>query len=43
MTFEDLAELVRANSANTNGRIDVMRNETNAALMRTFEGEGHVE
>ena len=33
MTLEELAELIRANSANTNGRIDSMRNETNAALM----------
>ena len=33
MTLEDLADLIRANSANTNGRIDKMRNESNAALM----------
>lgn len=40
MTLEDLADLIHANSANTNGRIDgldgridAMRNETNAALM----------
>jgi cob(I)alamin adenosyltransferase len=33
MTLEELADLIRANSANTNGRIDIMRNETNAALM----------
>jgi cob(I)alamin adenosyltransferase len=40
MTLEELADLIRANSANTNGRIDrvdarldLMRNETNAALM----------
>lgn len=40
MTLEDLADLIRANSANTNGRIDrvderivSLRNETNAALM----------
>jgi hypothetical protein len=33
MTLEELADLIRANSANTNGRIDALRNETNAALM----------
>jgi translation elongation factor EF-Ts len=33
MTLEELADLIRANSANTNGRIDSLRNETNAALM----------
>lgn len=40
MTLEELADLIRANSANTNGRIDridarlgSMRDETNAALM----------
>lgn len=33
MTLEDLADLIRANSASTNGRIDGLRNETNAALM----------
>ncbi len=33
MTVEELADLIRANSANTNGRIDSMRNETNAQLM----------
>lgn len=33
MTLEELADLIRANSGNTNGRIDAMRNETNAALM----------
>jgi cob(I)alamin adenosyltransferase len=33
MTLEELADLIRANSANTNGRVDAMRNETNAALM----------
>ena len=33
MTLEELADLIRANSANTNGRIDAMRNESNAALM----------
>ena len=33
MTLEELADLIRANSANTNGRIDAMRGEVNAALM----------
>ncbi len=33
MTLEELADLIRANSANTNGRVDRMRNEANAALM----------
>jgi cob(I)alamin adenosyltransferase len=33
MTLEELADLIRANSANTNGRIESLRNETNAALM----------
>jgi len=33
MTLEELADLVRANSANTNGRVDAMRNEVNATLM----------
>ncbi len=33
MTLEELADLIRANSANTNGRIDGLRNEFNAALM----------
>ena len=33
MTLEELADLIRANSANTNGRIDGLRNESNAALM----------
>jgi hypothetical protein len=33
MTLEELADLIRANSANTNGRIDSLRNEANAALM----------
>lgn len=33
MTLEDLADLIRANSANTNGRIDRLHVETNAALM----------
>jgi len=33
MTLEELADLIRANSANTNGRIDAMRNEAHAALM----------
>ena len=33
MTLEEIADLIRANSANTNGRIDAMRNESNAALM----------
>ena len=33
MTLEELADLIRANSANTNGRIDAMRNETYATLM----------
>ena len=33
MTLEDLADLIRANSANTNGRIDGMRAEVNATLM----------
>jgi cob(I)alamin adenosyltransferase len=33
MTLEELADLIRANSANTNGRVDRMRNETSAALM----------
>lgn len=33
MTLEDLADLIRANSANTNGRIDGLRAEANAALM----------
>jgi peptidoglycan hydrolase CwlO-like protein len=32
-TLEELADLIRANSANTNGRIDSLRNETNATLM----------
>jgi hypothetical protein len=34
MTLEELADLIRANNANTCGRIDSMRNETNAALRR---------
>jgi cob(I)alamin adenosyltransferase len=33
MTLEELADLIRANSANTNGCIDSLRNEANAALM----------
>lgn len=33
MTLEELADLIRANSANTNGRIESLRNETNAQLM----------
>jgi cob(I)alamin adenosyltransferase len=33
MTLEELADLIRANSANTNGRIDSLRNEANAVLM----------
>jgi hypothetical protein len=33
MTLEELADLIRANSANTNGRIDSLRNEMNATLM----------
>lgn len=33
MTLEDLADLIRANSATTNGRIDWLRKESNAALM----------
>jgi cob(I)alamin adenosyltransferase len=33
MTLEELADLIRANSINTNGRIDAMRNEANAVLM----------
>jgi hypothetical protein len=33
MTLEDLVDLIRANSANTNGRIDGLRGESNAALM----------
>ena len=33
MTNEELADLIRAVSANTNGRVDAMRNESNAALM----------
>lgn len=33
MTLEELADLIRAVSANTNGRVDAMRNESNAALM----------
>ena len=33
MTLEELADLIRANSASTNGRVDAMRNEANAALM----------
>jgi predicted nucleic acid-binding Zn-ribbon protein len=33
MTLEELADLIRTNSADTNGRIDAMRGETNAALM----------
>ena len=33
MTLEELADLIRANSTNTNARIDGLRNEANAALM----------
>jgi cob(I)alamin adenosyltransferase len=33
MTMEELADLIRVVSGNTNGRIDAMRNEANAALM----------
>jgi hypothetical protein len=33
MTLEELADLIRAVSANTNGRVDAMRNDSNAALM----------
>ena len=33
MTLEELADLIRANSANTNGRVDSLRNEMNATLM----------
>ncbi len=33
MTNEELADLIRAVSANTNGRVDAMRNESYAALM----------
>jgi cob(I)alamin adenosyltransferase len=33
MTMEELADLIRVVSGNTNGRIDAMRNESNAALM----------
>lgn len=33
MNLEELADLIRANSANTNGRIDGLRNEVNATLM----------
>jgi cob(I)alamin adenosyltransferase len=33
MTNEELADLIRAVSANTNGRVDAMHNESNAALM----------
>lgn len=33
MTLEGLADLIRANSASTNGRIDALRNEAYAALM----------
>ena len=33
MTNEELADLIRAVSANTNGRVDAMRNESNTALM----------
>ena len=33
MTLEELADLIRAVSANTNGRVDAMRNESNTALM----------
>lgn len=33
MTLEELADLIRANSANTNGRIEALRNDTNAQLM----------
>ncbi len=33
MTLEELADLIRANSANSNARVDAMRTETNAALM----------
>ena len=33
MTLEDLADLIRATSNNTNRRIDVHRNETSAQYM----------
>lgn len=33
MTNEELADLIRAASANTNGRVDAMRDESNNALM----------
>lgn len=33
MTLEELADLIRANSANTNGRIDGLRHESSAALI----------
>ena len=33
MNLEELADLIRANSANTNGRIDGLRSEVNATLM----------
>jgi hypothetical protein len=33
VNLEELADLVRANGANTNGRIDSLRNEVNATLM----------
>lgn len=33
MTLEELADLIGANSANTNGRIDSLRHETDAQSM----------
>jgi hypothetical protein len=33
MMLEDLADLIRANNAWSNGRTDVLRHETDAALM----------
>ena len=33
MRLEDLADLIRANSATTNGRIDSLRGDADAALM----------
>jgi hypothetical protein len=33
MTLEEFPDLIRANSADTNGRVDTLRNEMNAMLM----------
>ena len=33
MTLEELADLIRVNSANTNGRIDALRKETYGTLL----------